>query len=173
MSDELTTTSSQVSDLVVPVRNTLVDVLRDPILNEDFGGKDGKLTRAQSGLAAAVVAKMQDRLMQQMERAHQRELNLIAGFWKLYRTPVFRKTWNRQKPGKPMTHHQNPRDSLSYSLGATSLVALQSLSALWRSTIPRLLRATKSTGGTPNQIQARSVFNSNPNRRQTKPSNTS
>ena len=100
MSDELSITSDQTAALVVPIRNTLVDVLRDPIINEDFGGKDGRLTRAQSGLAAAVVVKMQERLMQQMERAHQRELNLIAGFWKLYRTPVFRRTWQHAEPKK-------------------------------------------------------------------------
>jgi len=107
MSAELSLTVEQSSQLVVPIRNTLVDVLRDPIINEDFGSRDGKLTRAQAGLAAAVVVKMQERLMQQMERAHQRELNLIAGFWRLYRTPVFRRAWqqpeanNDREPPEP------------------------------------------------------------------------
>jgi len=79
------------TDIEVPVRigNTLRDVLKDQTINTTFGGKDGKLSTAQAGLAASVVVKMQDKLIEHMQDSHQRELRLIAGFWKLYKTPIF------------------------------------------------------------------------------------
>jgi hypothetical protein len=76
--------------LVPALRNTLDDVLRDKTINKMFGGKDEKLSQAQAGLATAVTVKMQDRLVEQMARSHDRELRLIAGFWKLYTMPVLR-----------------------------------------------------------------------------------
>jgi hypothetical protein len=88
MATQLTATAVG-ADLIAPLQSTLADVLKDPVINEEFGGRDRKLSQAQAGLAAAVTVKMQDRLRQQIEQSHQRELNLIAGFWKLYRTPVF------------------------------------------------------------------------------------
>ncbi len=70
------------------VGDTLSSVLADPTINAMFGGRDGKLSAGQSGLAAAVTVKMQDRLLDYSTNAHQRELRLIGGLWKLYRTPV-------------------------------------------------------------------------------------
>lgn len=72
-----------------PIRDTLLDVLGDPTINKVFGGSDEKLSTAQAGLAAAVTVKMQERLIGLLRESHQRELGLIAGFWKLYRTPLF------------------------------------------------------------------------------------
>ena len=88
--DIVTTTRGETSSLVPVVQGTLDDILQDETLNEQFGGKDGKLSPSQAGLAAAVTVMMQDRLLAQAQHAHQRELTLISGFWKLYKTPVLR-----------------------------------------------------------------------------------
>jgi hypothetical protein len=71
-----------------PIRDTLLEVLGDPTINKVFGGSDEKLSTAQAGLAAAVTVKMQERLIEQIRESHQRELRFIAGFWKLYHTPL-------------------------------------------------------------------------------------
>ena len=63
-------------------------MLDDPTINRTFGGSDGKLSTAQAGLASAVTVKMQDRLLEQVDASHQREIRLLGGLWKLYRTPV-------------------------------------------------------------------------------------
>ena len=77
------------AQLSEPIRDTLSEVLNHPTLNRHFGGSDERLSAAQSGLAAAVTVKLQERLIEQMRQSHQRELGLIAGFWKLYKTPLF------------------------------------------------------------------------------------
>lgn len=89
---------SQVDQLVLPIRDTLRGVLKDPTINEAFGGKNQSLNSAQCGLASAVVAKMQDRLLEEKEKAHARELGLVAGFWKLYQTRVIATTTAQSIP---------------------------------------------------------------------------
>ena len=70
------------------IRDTLAEVLGDRTLNERFGGSDQRLSVAQCGLAAAVAAKLQDRLIEQIQQSHRREIGIIAGFWRLYSTPI-------------------------------------------------------------------------------------
>lgn len=88
MNQQLTGPVSSNGQLAPIMVNTLADVLKDPILNEEFGGKDRRLSPAQAGLATAVALKMQDRLINQIEKAHNREISLISGLWRLYKTPV-------------------------------------------------------------------------------------
>lgn len=76
------------SDLLPTVSDTLTTVLEDPTINRTFGGRDGKLSAAQAGLASAVTVKMQDRLLEHAQMSHQREMRLLGGLWKLYKTPV-------------------------------------------------------------------------------------
>src|SRR5579883_1003667 len=74
------------------VKEGLEEVLNDPTINKFFGGADEKLSVAQAGLAAAVAVKMQERLIDNIKESHQRELWLVAGFWKLYKTQMFQRS---------------------------------------------------------------------------------
>lgn len=89
MSNDMVTINGTGVRLPEKLGGTLEHVLDDRTLNEKFGGKDGKLSTAQVGLAVSVVVKMQDRLIEHIKESHNREMSLVAGFSRLYRTPVF------------------------------------------------------------------------------------
>jgi hypothetical protein len=80
------------------VQETLKEVLNDPTINKHFGGSDEKLSSAQAGLAAAVTVKMQQRLIENIQQSHQRELSLISGFWRLYKTQMFQRPTDHTDP---------------------------------------------------------------------------
>ena len=88
MEGDIVTTPREVNRSLVPVvQGTLDDILQDETLNAQFGGKDGKLSPSQAGLAAAVTVIF-------MGESHRRHCHCARGDIVLLHEDPLRNTVN-------------------------------------------------------------------------------
>lgn len=121
-------------ELRVEIRNTFSEVISDKTLVQIWG-KDGKLSEGRAGFAAAVVAMMQDRLLQQLDEHRRAQLSMAGQLLLIFKKPMFASPFKEEKPAKAGEEEKREKKGLIDYItwqnfiagGAVVLVALAAL----------------------------------------------